>query len=47
MRPEEKFDFPLLSSWDYGWRLGKTAPQKHILINSEMRPKDMTVKTKI
>ncbi|XP_035486090.2 uncharacterized protein LOC118308795 [Scophthalmus maximus] len=22
MRPEEKFDFPLLSSWDYGWRLG-------------------------
>ncbi|KAM9813860.1 protein SPMIP1 [Neosynchiropus ocellatus] len=20
--PEEKFDFPLLSSWDYGWRLG-------------------------
>ncbi|XP_030274922.1 protein ATP6V1FNB [Sparus aurata] len=22
MRPEEKFDFPLLSSWEYGWRLG-------------------------
>ncbi|XP_078803946.1 protein SPMIP1 [Oryzias latipes] len=22
IRPEEKFDFPLLSSWDYGWRLG-------------------------
>ncbi|KAM7401622.1 hypothetical protein PAMP_016924 [Pampus punctatissimus] len=21
MRPEEKFDFPLLSSWEYGWRL--------------------------
>ncbi|XP_078139746.1 protein SPMIP1 [Centroberyx gerrardi] len=21
-RPEEKFDFPLLSSWEYGWRLG-------------------------
>ncbi|XP_061074951.1 protein SPMIP1 [Conger conger] len=20
--PEEKFDFPLLSSWEYGWRLG-------------------------
>ncbi|KAJ8404127.1 hypothetical protein AAFF_G00344770 [Aldrovandia affinis] len=20
--PEEKFDFPQLSSWDYGWRLG-------------------------
>ncbi|KAK6318668.1 hypothetical protein J4Q44_G00098790 [Coregonus suidteri] len=20
--PEEKFDYPLLSSWDYGWRLG-------------------------
>ncbi|XP_053723799.1 protein ATP6V1FNB [Synchiropus splendidus] len=20
--PEEKFHFPLLSSWDYGWRLG-------------------------
>lgn len=24
MRPEEKFDFPLLSSWEYGWRMGKT-----------------------
>ena len=23
MRPEEKFDFPLLSSWEYGWRLGE------------------------
>ncbi|XP_029358542.1 protein ATP6V1FNB [Echeneis naucrates] len=22
MKPEEKFDFPLLSSWEYGWRLG-------------------------
>ncbi|XP_031700938.1 uncharacterized protein LOC116382218 isoform X2 [Anarrhichthys ocellatus] len=22
VRPEEKFDFPLLSSWEYGWRLG-------------------------
>ncbi|XP_037621823.1 uncharacterized protein LOC119486004 [Sebastes umbrosus] len=22
IRPEEKFDFPLLSSWEYGWRLG-------------------------
>ncbi|XP_056242047.1 protein ATP6V1FNB [Seriola aureovittata] len=22
MRPEEKFDFPVLSSWEYGWRLG-------------------------
>ncbi|CAL8337527.1 unnamed protein product [Lota lota] len=21
-RPEEKFDFPLISSWEYGWRLG-------------------------
>ncbi|KAM4612802.1 uncharacterized protein ACJ7VT_011034 [Polymixia lowei] len=21
-RPEEKFDYPLLSSWEYGWRLG-------------------------
>ncbi|RVE72505.1 hypothetical protein OJAV_G00038740 [Oryzias javanicus] len=21
-RPEEKFNFPLLSSWEYGWRLG-------------------------
>ncbi|XP_062301571.1 protein SPMIP1 [Scomber scombrus] len=21
-RPEEKFDFPVLSSWEYGWRLG-------------------------
>lgn len=20
--PEDKFDYPLLSSWDYGWRLG-------------------------
>ncbi|XP_064160252.1 protein SPMIP1 [Anguilla rostrata] len=20
--PEDKFDFPLLSSWEYGWRLG-------------------------
>ncbi|XP_067109792.1 protein SPMIP1 [Osmerus mordax] len=20
--PEEKFDYPLLSSWEYGWRLG-------------------------
>ncbi|KAK7119053.1 hypothetical protein R3I94_021034 [Phoxinus phoxinus] len=20
--PEEKFDYPILSSWDYGWRLG-------------------------
>ncbi|XP_068578392.1 protein SPMIP1 [Cebidichthys violaceus] len=25
MRPEEKFDFPLLSSWEYGWRLGDYA----------------------
>ncbi|KAJ4926638.1 hypothetical protein JOQ06_014387 [Pogonophryne albipinna] len=23
IRPEEKFDFPLLSSWEYGWRLGE------------------------
>ncbi|XP_034441501.1 uncharacterized protein LOC117761587 [Hippoglossus hippoglossus] len=22
IRPEEKFEFPLLSSWEYGWRLG-------------------------
>ncbi|XP_070814363.1 protein SPMIP1 [Chaetodon trifascialis] len=22
IRPEEKFDFPMLSSWEYGWRLG-------------------------
>ncbi|XP_012773924.1 protein SPMIP1 [Maylandia zebra] len=22
IKPEEKFNFPLLSSWDYGWRLG-------------------------
>ncbi|XP_030584297.1 uncharacterized protein LOC115779689 [Archocentrus centrarchus] len=22
MKPEEKFNFPLLSSWEYGWRLG-------------------------
>ncbi|XP_069025729.1 protein SPMIP1 [Embiotoca jacksoni] len=22
IRPEERFDFPLLSSWEYGWRLG-------------------------
>uniref|UniRef100_A0A7N8Y8P2 Protein ATP6V1FNB n=1 Tax=Mastacembelus armatus TaxID=205130 RepID=A0A7N8Y8P2_9TELE len=22
IRPEDKFDFPLLSSWEYGWRLG-------------------------
>ncbi|XP_034725984.1 protein ATP6V1FNB [Etheostoma cragini] len=22
IRPEEKFDFPVLSSWEYGWRLG-------------------------
>ncbi|KAM8914896.1 uncharacterized protein AB9W97_011914 isoform 3-T3 [Spinachia spinachia] len=22
LKPEEKFDFPLLSSWEYGWRLG-------------------------
>uniref|UniRef100_A0A8C5CB34 Si:ch211-193l2.10 n=1 Tax=Gadus morhua TaxID=8049 RepID=A0A8C5CB34_GADMO len=22
MRPEEKFEFPLISSWEYGWRLG-------------------------
>ncbi|KAM6946709.1 protein SPMIP1 [Lycodopsis pacificus] len=22
MSPEEKFGFPLLSSWEYGWRLG-------------------------
>lgn len=21
--PEEKFDYPILSSWDYGWRLGE------------------------
>lgn len=21
--PEEKFDYPLLSSWEYGWRLGE------------------------
>lgn len=24
IRPEEKFDFPLLSSWEYGWRLGES-----------------------
>lgn len=23
MKPEDKFSFPLLSSWEYGWRLGK------------------------
>ncbi|ROI15567.1 hypothetical protein DPX16_2514 [Anabarilius grahami] len=23
--PEEKFDYPILSSWDYGWRLGDYA----------------------
>ncbi|KAM8914895.1 uncharacterized protein AB9W97_011914 isoform 2-T2 [Spinachia spinachia] len=23
LKPEEKFDFPLLSSWEYGWRLGE------------------------
>ncbi|KAM4587349.1 protein SPMIP1 [Odontesthes bonariensis] len=22
IRPEEKFDFPVLTSWEYGWRLG-------------------------
>ncbi|XP_072296119.1 protein SPMIP1 [Eucyclogobius newberryi] len=22
MLPEQKFDFPLVSSWEYGWRLG-------------------------
>uniref|UniRef100_A0A8C6SHP3 Si:ch211-193l2.10 n=1 Tax=Neogobius melanostomus TaxID=47308 RepID=A0A8C6SHP3_9GOBI len=22
MLPEQKFEFPLLSSWEYGWRLG-------------------------
>lgn len=22
-RPEERFDYPILSSWEYGWRLGK------------------------
>lgn len=22
MSPEQKFDFPLVSSWEYGWRLG-------------------------
>ncbi|KAK5873131.1 hypothetical protein PBY51_013772 [Eleginops maclovinus] len=22
IRPEDKFDFPVLSSWEYGWRLG-------------------------
>ncbi|CAN9512614.1 unnamed protein product [Ophioblennius macclurei] len=22
VKPEEKFDFPVLSSWEYGWRLG-------------------------
>ncbi|KAM7005530.1 LOW QUALITY PROTEIN: protein SPMIP1 [Tautogolabrus adspersus] len=22
IRPEERFDFPVLSSWEYGWRLG-------------------------
>uniref|UniRef100_A0A3Q0SGC7 Si:ch211-193l2.10 n=1 Tax=Amphilophus citrinellus TaxID=61819 RepID=A0A3Q0SGC7_AMPCI len=27
MKPEEKFNFPLLSSWEYGWRLGKTESQ--------------------
>ncbi|XP_062842189.1 protein SPMIP1 isoform X1 [Trichomycterus rosablanca] len=21
-RPEERFDYPILSSWEYGWRLG-------------------------
>uniref|UniRef100_A0A3Q3M3K9 Si:ch211-193l2.10 n=1 Tax=Labrus bergylta TaxID=56723 RepID=A0A3Q3M3K9_9LABR len=23
IRPEERFDFPVLSSWEYGWRLGR------------------------
>ncbi|CAJ1051983.1 protein ATP6V1FNB-like [Xyrichtys novacula] len=22
IKPEERFDFPVLSSWEYGWRLG-------------------------
>lgn len=27
IKPEEKFNFPLLSSWDYGWRLGTMESQ--------------------
>lgn len=28
--PEEKFSFPLLSSWDYGWRLGDVIKKEEI-----------------
>lgn len=28
--PEEKFSFPLLSSWDYGWRLGDVIKKDEI-----------------
>lgn len=28
--PEEKFSFPLLSSWEYGWRLGDVIKKEEI-----------------
>lgn len=28
--PEDKFSFPLLSSWEYGWRLGDVIPKEDI-----------------
>ncbi|KAK3103367.1 hypothetical protein FSP39_018767 [Pinctada imbricata] len=28
--PEEKFEFPLLSSWEYGWRLGDVIKKEDI-----------------
>uniref|UniRef100_A0A3B3ZTL3 Sperm microtubule inner protein 1 C-terminal domain-containing protein n=1 Tax=Periophthalmus magnuspinnatus TaxID=409849 RepID=A0A3B3ZTL3_9GOBI len=28
MLPEQKFDFPLVSSWEYGWRLARSSVVK-------------------
>ncbi|KAK7102064.1 protein SPMIP1-like [Littorina saxatilis] len=28
--PEQKFEFPILSSWDYGWRLGDVIKKEDI-----------------
>ncbi|XP_046580706.1 protein ATP6V1FNB-like [Haliotis rubra] len=28
--PEQKYDFPLLSSWEYGWRLGDVIKKEEI-----------------
>lgn len=35
--PEEKFPYPLLSSWDYGWRLGDAVKEIRTPIHGKSR----------